>query len=69
VTAQVNQFYEDFPRYQTRIRDVLSQLTEAVNKLRERMGNILPEETRSVRDVKITESPLATTKAVVAQLG
>jgi len=69
VTAQVNQFYEDFPRYQTRIRDVLSQLTEAVNKLRERMGNILPEETRSVREVKITESPLATTKAVVAQLG
>jgi predicted PurR-regulated permease PerM len=69
VTAQVNQFYEDFPRYQTRIRDVLSQATDFVNKLRERMGNILPEETRSVREVKITESPLATTKALVAQLG
>jgi predicted PurR-regulated permease PerM len=69
VTAQVNQFYEDFPRYQTRIRDFLTQTTDAVNKLRERMGNILPEDTRSVREVKITESPLATTKALVAQVG
>jgi predicted PurR-regulated permease PerM len=69
VTAQVNQFYEDFPRYQARIRDVLSQATDFVNKLRERMGNILPEETRSIREVKITESPLAATKALVAQLG
>ena len=69
VTAQVNQFYEDLPRYQNRIRDVLSQMTDFVNRLRERMGNILPEETRSVREVKITESPLATTKALVAQLG
>lgn len=69
VTAQVNQLYGEMPRYQARIRDLLSQLTDFVNRLRERMGNILPEESRSVREVKITESPLETTKAFVAQLG
>jgi predicted PurR-regulated permease PerM len=70
ITAQVNQFYEDFPRYQARIRDVLSNLTDFVNRLRERMGNILPDESRSsIREVKISESPLATTKALVAQVG
>lgn len=69
VTAQLNQFYTDLPRYQARIRDVLLQVTDFVNRLRERMGNILPEETRSVREVKITESPLAATRAFVAQVG
>jgi putative permease len=69
VTAQFNQFYVDLPRYQNRIRDVLSQFTEFVNRLRERMGNILPEETRAVREVKISESPLAATRAFVAQVG
>ena len=69
VTAQVNEFYIDLPRYQARIRDVVSQVTDFVNRLRERMGNILPEETRSVREVKITESPLAATRAFVAQVG
>lgn len=69
VTAQVNQFYVELPRYQARIRDLVSQLMEFVNTLRERMGNILPEESRAVREVKITESPLATTKAFVAQVG
>ncbi|HSS43730.1 MAG TPA: AI-2E family transporter, partial [Thermoanaerobaculia bacterium] len=69
VTAQVNQLYGDIPRYQARIRELLSQLMDFVNRLRERMGNILPEESRSIREVKITESPLETTKAFVAQLG
>ena len=69
VTAQVNEFYGDFPRYQTRIRDLTSQLTDFINTLRERMGNILPEESRGVREVKIAESPLGTTRALVAQLG
>jgi predicted PurR-regulated permease PerM len=69
VTAQLNEFYIDLPRYQARIRDVVSQVTDFVNRLRERMGNILPEETRSVREVKITESPLAATRAFVAQVG
>ncbi len=69
VTAQVNQFYIDLPRYQARIRVVLSQFTDFVNRLRERMGSILPDETRSVREVKISESPFATTRAFVAQVG
>jgi len=69
VTAQLNQFYVDFPRYQNRIRDLLTRVTEFVNRLREHMGNILPEESRSVREVKITESPLATTKAMLTQVG
>ncbi len=69
VTAQVNEFYGDFPRYQMRIRDLTSQLTDFVNTLRERMGNILPEETRGVREVKIAESALGMTRALVTQLG
>jgi len=69
VTAQVNQFYTDLPKYQTRIRDLLSTAMEWVNNLRQRMGSILPEESRTVREVKLAESPLATTKAFVAQIG
>jgi predicted PurR-regulated permease PerM len=69
VTAQVNQFYMDLPRYQSRIRDLLSQVMDFVNQLRERMGNILPEESRAIREVKISESPLAATRAFVAQIG
>ncbi len=69
VTAQLNEFYGDLPRYQTRIRELLSQATDFVNTLRERMGNILPEESRGVREVKIAESPLDVTRAFVAQLG
>lgn len=69
ITAQVNQFYVDLPRYQGRIRELLSRLTDFVNTMRERMGAILPEESRAVREVKITESPLATTRAFVAQVG
>jgi predicted PurR-regulated permease PerM len=69
VTAQINQFYVDLPKYQGRIRELLSRLTDFVNTLRERMGAILPEESHGVREVKITESPLATTRALVAQVG
>jgi len=68
VTAQVNLFYSELPRYQTRIRELLTTVTDFINTLRERMGNILPEE-RSVREVKISESSLATTRAVFAQIG
>ncbi|HEY6928754.1 MAG TPA: AI-2E family transporter [Thermoanaerobaculia bacterium] len=69
ITAQLNQFYVDLPRYQGRIRELVSKLTDFVNSLRERMGAILPEDTRAVREVKISESPLATTRALVAQVG
>jgi len=69
VTAQLNLFYSDLPRYQTRIRDLLSKVMDFINTLRERMGNILPEEQRNLREVKISESPFATTRAVFAQIG
>lgn len=69
VTAQLNQFYSDLPRYQSRIRDLVARVMEFVNTLRERMGSILPEDARGVREVKILESPLATTRAFFAQIG
>jgi predicted PurR-regulated permease PerM len=69
VTAQINQFFAELPRYQQRIRDVLEDITGFVNRVRERMGSILPEESRGVREVKLTESQLETTRAFVARLG
>ena len=69
VTAQVNQFYVELPKYQTRIRELLSSVTEFVNRLQQQMGSILPEEARPVREVKLAESSLATTRAFVAQVG
>jgi len=69
VTAQVNLFYSDLPRYQARIRELVSKVTDFVNDLRERMGSILPADTRPAREVKITESPYATTAAFFAQIG
>jgi predicted PurR-regulated permease PerM len=69
VTAQLNLFYSDLPRYQPRIREVLSKVTDFINTLRERMGSILPEDSRVVREVKISESPLDTTRAFFAQVG
>jgi predicted PurR-regulated permease PerM len=69
VTAQLNLFYSDLPRYQSRIRELLSKVMDFINTLRERMGSILPEDQRAVREVKISESPFATTRAVFAQIG
>jgi predicted PurR-regulated permease PerM len=69
VTAQMNQFFAALPRYQARIRDLVSHVMEFVNKVRERMGSILPEEARGVREVKVAESQLETTRAVFTQLG
>jgi len=69
VTGQINQFFAELPRYQQRIRDVLEDITGFVNRVRERMGSILPEESRGVREVKLTESQLETTRAFVARLG
>jgi predicted PurR-regulated permease PerM len=69
VTAQLNQFFAALPRYQARIRELVSNVMEFVNRVRERMGSILPEEARGVREVKVTESQLETTRAVFTQLG
>jgi len=69
VTAQLNQFFAELPRYQARIRDLVSHVMEFVNRLRERMGSILPEESSGVREVKLTESQLDTTRALFAQVG
>ena len=69
VTAQLNQFFAELPRYQNRIRDLVSHIMEFVNRLRERMGSILPEDTRGIREVKVTESSLETTRAFFARLG
>ena len=69
VTAQLNEFYGDLPRYQARIRDLISQLTDFVNKMRERMGSILPADSSGIREVKISESPLEATRALVSQVG
>src|SRR5512132_4554641 len=40
-----------------------------VDRGRERMGTILPEDVRGVREVKISESPLDTTRAFMARIG
>jgi len=69
VTAQLNQFFAALPRYQARIRELVSHIMDFVNRLRERMGSILPEDSRGVREVKLTESQLDTTRAVFIQLG
>jgi len=69
VTGQLNQFFAALPRYQARIRELVSQITDFVNRLRERMGSILPEDSRGVREVKVTGSQLDATRAVFTQLG
>jgi predicted PurR-regulated permease PerM len=69
VTAQFNEFYENLPRYQIRIRELVSKFMEFVDRVRERMGSILPEEARGVREVKISESPLATTRVFLERIG
>jgi predicted PurR-regulated permease PerM len=70
VTAQLNQFFAALPRYQARIRETVSQVMDFVNRIRERMGSILPEDSRTgVREVKVTGSQLEATRAVFVQVG
>ena len=69
VTAQLNQFFAALPRYQVRIRELVTHIMDFVNRLRERMGSILPEDSRGVREVKLTGSQLDTTRALFTQLG
>jgi putative permease len=68
VTAQLNQFFVELPRYEARIRDLVGKVMAFVNTVRQRMGNILPED-KTVREVKITESQLETTRAFFARIG
>ncbi len=69
VTAQINQFFAELPRYQVRIRDLVLRVMEFVNRVRERMGSILPDDSRGIREVKVTESSLETTRAFFSRLG
>jgi predicted PurR-regulated permease PerM len=69
VTAQANELYQQLPRYQVRIRELVSNVMQFIDRLRERMGSILPEDARGVREVKISESPLSTTRIVLERAG
>jgi predicted PurR-regulated permease PerM len=69
VTAQFNDLYEQLPRYQVRIRELLSIVMSFVYRIRERMGSILPDDARGVREVKISESPLETTRVFMSRIG
>jgi predicted PurR-regulated permease PerM len=71
VAGQINQFYTDYPRYQTRLKDVLTQVQEFVKNLQQKFIGILPEPSTSspAREVKLQESPFATTRVFVTQLG
>ena len=69
VTAQANELYQQLPRYEVRIRELVSNVMQFVDRLRERMGSILPQDVRGVREVKISESPLSTTRIVLERVG
>ena len=69
VTAQFNELYEQLPRYQVKIRDLLARVMDNIDRIRERMGSILPQDARGVREVKISESPLATTRVFLERIG
>ena len=69
VTAQANELYQQLPRYQLRIRDLVANVMDFIDRLRERMGSILPQDRGGVREVKISESPLATTRAFLEKIG
>ena len=68
VTAQFNELYEQLPRYQLRIRDLVAKVMDVIDRVRERMGSILPQDA-GVREVKISESPLATTRVFLERIG
>lgn len=69
ISAQLQQFYLDLPLYQNKIRDVMAGFMDFVRGIQERTGSILPDTTRGVREVRIAESSLASTRAVLARLG
>jgi len=69
ISAQLQQLYLDLPLYQGKIRDLTTRAADFIRGIQERTGSILPEEARGVREVKITESSLTTTRAVLTKLG
>jgi predicted PurR-regulated permease PerM len=69
ISAQVQQFYIDLPQYQDRIREISTKIINFVHSLQEKMGTIIPQDTRGIREVKITESPFSYTRAFFSSLG
>jgi putative permease len=69
VSAQLQQFYLDLPLYQNKIRDITTRAVDVIRGIQERTGSILPDEGRGVREVKITESSLETTRSFLARIG
>jgi predicted PurR-regulated permease PerM len=69
VTAQFNELYDQLPRYQIRIRELVSKVMDFVDRVRERMGSVLPQDARGIREVKISASPLDTTRAFLERIG
>ncbi|MGH9441035.1 MAG: AI-2E family transporter [Thermoanaerobaculia bacterium] len=69
VSAQLQQFYLDLPLYQARIRDVTTRATDFIRGIQERTGSILPEDTRGIREVKISESSSTTIRAFLTRVG
>ena len=69
VSAQLQQLYLDLPLYQNRIREVTSRVSDFLRGVQERTGSILPEESRGVREVKISGSSFDTIHSFLSRLG
>lgn len=69
ISAQLQQLYLDLPLYQNKIRDVTTRVSDFLRGVQERTGSILPEESRGVREVKISGSTLDTVESVLSKLG
>jgi predicted PurR-regulated permease PerM len=69
VSAQLQQLYLDLPLYQNKIKDVTSRVSDFLRGVQERTGSILPEESRGVREVKISGSSLETFHSLLSKLG
>ncbi len=70
VSAQLQQFYLDLPLYQNKIRDLTTRATDFIRGIQERTGSILPEDnTRGIREVKISESSSTTIRAFLSRVG
>jgi predicted PurR-regulated permease PerM len=69
VSAQLQQFYLDLTLYQNKIREATTRATDFIRGIQERTGSILPEETRGIREVKITESSSTTIRSFLSRVG